>query len=156
MLFRSDVRIVGATNQDIQELVHQGRFRDDLLYRINTVTLQVPPLRERTEDLPALIGHILRTLRIPGAPKRTVAEDAMQRLVSYAWPGNVRELRNVIERIILMGTGNGPITGTDVERVLPKLPQAAHPEDPADVSLDEIERRHILRVLDAEIGRAHV
>ena len=149
---QADVRIVGATNQDIQELVHQGRFRDDLLYRINTVTLQVPPLRERTEDLPALIGHILQTLRISGAPKRTVAEDAMQRLVSYAWPGNVRELRNVIERIILMGTGNGPITGTDVERVLPKLPQAAHPEDPADVSLDEIERRHILRVLDAAGG----
>ena len=109
-------------------------------------------MRERTEDLPALIGHILQTLRIPGAPKRTVAEDALHRLASYAWPGNVRELRNVIERIILMGTGTGPITGTDVERVLPTLPPAAHPEDPANVSLDEIERRHILRVLTAAGG----
>jgi DNA-binding NtrC family response regulator len=65
---QANVRVVGATNQDIQELVHQGRFRDDLLYRINTVTLRVPPLRERTEDLPILVNHILQTLRIPGTP----------------------------------------------------------------------------------------
>lgn len=145
----ADVRIVGATNQDIQELVHQGRFRDDLLYRINTVTLRVPPLRERTEDLPALIDHILQTLRIPGATKRIVAQDALQRLALYAWPGNVRELRNVIERIILMGTGTGPITQADVEQVLPKPSRALQESDSAGLPLDEIERRHILRVLDA-------
>ena len=97
---QADVRIVGATNQDIQELVHQGRFRDDLLYRINTVTLRVPPLRERAEDFPSLIDHILQTLRIPGSTKRTIDRDALQRLLTYTWPGNVRELRNVIERKI--------------------------------------------------------
>ncbi len=145
----ADVRIVGATNQDIQELVHQGRFRDDLLYRINTVTLRVPPLRERTEDLPVLIDHILQTLQIPGATKRTVATDALQRLTTYAWPGNVRELRNVIERIILMGTGTGPIAQADVEQVLPKPSRALQESDSAGLPLDEIERRHILRVLDA-------
>ncbi|ULA62920.1 MAG: Sigma-54-dependent Fis family transcriptional regulator [Nitrospira sp.] len=148
----ADVRIVGATNQDIQELVHQGRFRDDLLYRINTVTLRVPPLRERTEDLPALIDHILQTLQIPGATKRTVATDALQRLTTYAWPGNVRELRNVIERIILMGTGTGPIAQADVEQVLPKPSRALQESDLAGLPLDEMERRHILRVLDASNG----
>ena len=145
---QADVRILGATNQDIQELVHQGRFRDDLLYRINTVTLRVPPLRERTDDLPTLLEHILRTLRIPGTPKRTLGPDAIQRLTSYAWPGNIRELRNVIERIVLTGTGTGPITGADVERVLPKPPTGSQPDDSTGLTLDEIERRHILRILD--------
>jgi DNA-binding NtrC family response regulator len=149
---QADVRIVGATNQDIQELIHQGRFRDDLLYRINTVTLQVPPLRERTEDLPALIEHILHTVRIPGTAKRTIAKDALQRLTTYAWPGNVRELRNVIERIILMSTGTGLITQADVEQVLPKSTGAPRTDDPAELTLDDIERRHILRVLDASGG----
>jgi DNA-binding NtrC family response regulator len=149
---QADVRIVGATNQDIQELVHQGRFRDDLLYRINTVTLRVPPLRERTEDLPALIDHILQTLRIPGATKRTVAKDALLHLTTYAWPGNVRELRNVIERIILMSPGTGPITQAEVELVRPKSAGAPRTDDPAELTLDDIERRHILRVLDASGG----
>src|SRR5262252_4677662 len=101
----ADVRIVGATNQDLQELILQGRFRDDLLYRINTVTLRVPPLRERKEDLPPLIDHILQTLRVPGATKRVLSSEAMQQLLSHGWPGNIRELRNVIERIVLMSTG---------------------------------------------------
>jgi two-component system response regulator AtoC len=149
---QANVRVVGATNQDIQELVHQGRFRDDLLYRINTVTLRVPPLRERTEDLPILVNHILQTLRIPGTTKRTVAKDALQRLTAYAWPGNVRELRNVIERIILMGAGTGPITQADVEQVLPKSTAPPQTDNPAGLTLDEIERRHILRVLDASDG----
>ena len=149
---QANVRVVGATNQDIQELVHQGRFRDDLLYRINTVTLRVPPLRERTEDLPILVNHILQTLRIPGTTKRTVAKDALQRLTAYAWPGNVRELRNVIERIILMGSGTGPITQADVEQVLPKSTGPPQTDNSAGLTLDEIERRHILRVLDASDG----
>lgn len=149
---QADVRIVGATNQNIQELVHQGRFRDDLLYRINTVTLRVPPLRERTEDLPALTDHILQTLRIPGATKRTMGQDALHRLTTYAWPGNVRELRNVIERIALMSPDHGPITSIEIEQVLPKTRDAVAAKDPEDLTLDEIERRHILRVLDANEG----
>lgn len=149
---QADVRIVGATNQDIQELVHQGRFRDDLLYRINTVTLRVPPLRERAEDFPSLIDHILQTLRIPGSTKRTIDRDALQRLLTYTWPGNVRELRNVIERIVLMSPAQGPITPDEVDRVLPKPRGPASTDDPSAMTLDEIERRHILRVLDASNG----
>jgi transcriptional regulator with PAS, ATPase and Fis domain len=153
---QADVRIVGATNQDIQELVHQGRFRDDLLYRINTVTLHVPPLRERTEDFPALIDHILQTLRIPGATKRTLGPDAFRRLTAYAWPGNVRELRNVIERIVLMSQTQGPITPDEVDRALPKPRGQVSTDDLSGMTLDDIERIHILRVLDACKGNKTV
>lgn len=148
----ADVRVVGATNQDIQELVHQGRFRDDLLYRINTVTLHVPPLRERTEDLPILVEHILQTLRIPGAPKRTLASDALQHLASYSWPGNVRELRNVIERIVLMSSDDGPITSTEIEQALPKARGSTPANNHAHLPLEEIERQHILRILETSSG----
>ena len=148
----ADVRIVGATNQDLQELIAQGHFRDDLLYRINTVTLRVPPLRERKEDLPALTEHILRTLRIPGAPRRTMTANALQRLKEYRWPGNVRELRNVIERAVLMSPGTGPITEEEVEQVLPKSRGHLQAEDVSHVSLEEIEQLHIQRVLDASGG----
>lgn len=153
---QADIRIVGATNQDIQELVHQGRFRDDLLYRINTVTLHVPPLRERTEDFPALIDHILQTLRIPGATKRTLGPDAFRRLTAYAWPGNVRELRNVIERIVLMSQTQGPITPDEVDRALPKPRGQVSTDDLSGMTLDDIERIHILRVLDACKGNKTV
>lgn len=146
---QADVRLVGATNQDLQELVLQGRFRDDLFYRINAITLRVPPLRERTEDLPALIDHILRTLRVPGASQRTVGQDARDALTVYAWPGNVRELRNVIERIVLMSPGTVPITREDVRRVLAPLQGARQSDDGSQLPLEEIERRHILRILDS-------
>ncbi|NOS76906.1 MAG: sigma-54-dependent Fis family transcriptional regulator [Nitrospira sp.] len=153
---QADVRIVGATNQDIQELVHQGRFRDDLLYRINTVTLRVPPLRERIEDFPILIDHLLQTLRIPGASKRIMGQDAWQRLTAYAWPGNVRELRNVIERIMLMSPEHGPITPNEVDQVLPKTRGSFPTDDRSGMTLDDIERRHILRVLEASDGNKTV
>ncbi|HXX73733.1 MAG TPA: sigma-54 dependent transcriptional regulator [Nitrospiraceae bacterium] len=145
----ANVRIVGATNQDLQELILQGRFRDDLLYRINTVTLLVPPLRERRDDLPLLIDHILKTLRIPGATTRTVSPEAMRQLLAYRWPGNIRELRNVIERIMLMKTGSAPISLEEVTQVLPQGQGSIRAEDLTQLSLDEIERLHIARVLGA-------
>src|SRR5574341_23161 len=148
----ADVRIIGATNQDLQELILHGRFRDDLLYRINTVTLRVPPLRERIEDLPRLIDHILQTLRVPGATKRTMSSEAMQELLAYSWPGNIRELRNVIERLVMMGTGKGAISGDEVRQVLPKNQSIPETSDVSQLSLDEIERRHIQRVLSASGG----
>jgi DNA-binding NtrC family response regulator len=147
----AEVRIVGATNQDLQGLVLQGRFRDDLLYRVNTVTLRVPPLRERLEDLPGLIEHILHTLRVPGVPKPTVSPDALRELTAYRWPGNIRELRNVLERLVLMKTGIEPIGRDAVLQALPISQQPALPDSP-DLPLDEIERRHIERVLRAAGG----
>jgi DNA-binding NtrC family response regulator len=145
----ADVRMVGATNQDLRQLVLAGRFREDLLYRINAVTLLVPPLRERTADLLPLVEHILHSLRVPGAGKRTLAPDALEPLAAYAWPGNVRELRNVIERVVLMNPGTDPITREAMARALP--PPGAHlaAEDLSRLSLADIERRHIQRVLNA-------
>ncbi len=151
---QADVRIVGATNGDLQELVHQGRFRDDLLYRINTVTLRVPSLRERTEDIPRLAEYFLATIRIPGTAARPFAPDAIARLVTYAWPGNIRELRNVTERVALMNPSatSRPLSLEDIAQVLPQ-PAAGHDaSDQTNLSMDDMERVHILRVLDAHRG----
>ncbi|MGQ0812416.1 MAG: sigma-54-dependent transcriptional regulator [Nitrospiraceae bacterium] len=148
----ADVRIVGATNRDLQELVHQGRFRDDLLYRINTVTLRVPPLRERKEDIPHLVQHMLNTLRLTRSSRRTVATDALTQLTGYSWPGNVRELRNVIERLTLMSATDQPISRDEVLQVLPRTQAPSQAEDLSQLSLDDIERLHIQRVLDASGG----
>jgi transcriptional regulator with PAS, ATPase and Fis domain len=144
----ADVRVLGATNQDVQDLVLQGRFRDDLLYRINTVTLRVPPLRERKEDLPLLAEHLLQILRVPGTGKRSLSPEAIEQLTAHPWPGNVRELRNVIERMMLMSLGSGLITSEDVLSVLPRSTPRIKEEVTTALSLDEIERRHIVRVLD--------
>jgi transcriptional regulator with PAS, ATPase and Fis domain len=149
---RANVRIICATNRDVQELVLQGRFRDDLLYRINTVTLLVPPLRERREDLSRLVDHILRTLQIPGTAARPCSSEALKELAQYRWPGNVRELRNMLERIALLSPSENPITRDDVLQVLPRALAGTTSQEQATLSLDEIERRHIQRVLDANRG----
>jgi DNA-binding NtrC family response regulator len=149
---QADVRIVGATNQDIQELVAQGRFREDLLYRINTVTLRVPSLRERKEDIPLLAEHFLSSIRAAGSPTRSLSSEAMESLVSYHWPGNIRELRNVVERLIMMSSGKGPILREELLAVLPKPSASLQADDLTHCSLDEIERQHIQRVLEASDG----
>jgi Nif-specific regulatory protein len=103
-----DVRIVAATNRDLKEEMQAGRFREDLFYRLNVFPITLPPLRERIEDLPMLIGHFARqvvpNLRVE-PPK--VSDAAMAAMMGYNWPGNVRELRNVIERSTLLAGGNG-------------------------------------------------
>ncbi|MDE3054841.1 MAG: sigma-54-dependent Fis family transcriptional regulator, partial [Gemmatimonadota bacterium] len=96
-------RLVTATNRDLDALVSEGKFRGDLLYRINTVTVALPPLRERTVDIPLLADHFLERFRGQGAP--TLAPDAVEMLQAYEWPGNIRELRNVIERALLLHRG---------------------------------------------------
>jgi DNA-binding NtrC family response regulator len=145
---QADVRIVGATNQDIPTLVTQGRFREDLLYRINTVTLRVPPLRERREDIPALAEHLLQTVRAAGPATRSLSADALRQLSEHNWPGNVRELRNVIERLVMMSPGKGAIAVEEVRQVLPKGTGPLRTGDLSQCSLDEIERLHIQRILD--------
>lgn len=146
---QADVRIVGATNQDIGSLVSQGRFREDLLYRINTVTLHVPPLRERRDDIPALAEHLLQTVRAAGTPRRSLSPDAVRHLCAHHWPGNVRELRNVIERLLLMSSETPTITGEEVKQALPKGQDSLQTGDLSQCSLDDIERLHIRRVLAA-------
>jgi DNA-binding NtrC family response regulator len=149
---QADVRIIGATNQDLQQLLTQGRFREDLFYRINTITLRVPPLRERKEDIPVLAAHFLHSSRAVGLPTRSLSLEAMTALVAYPWPGNIRELRNVLERVIMMSSGKGPISREELLAVLPKPSGSLQAGDLSQCSLDEIERLHIQRVLDAHDG----
>jgi DNA-binding NtrC family response regulator len=150
--FHADVRIVGATNRDLETLVSQGRIREDLFYRINAVTLRVPPLRERKEDVPPIAEYFLQSLRSASSLAPTLSEEAKAALCTYAWPGNIRELRNVIERLILMGTGTRAISGEDVRAVLPMSTRETEIEPHSERSLESVERWHIERVLAAHNG----
>ncbi len=98
-----DVRIITATNKDLKEEVKKGNFREDLLYRLNVIPIVVPPLRERKEDIPALVEHFLESFAAEyGKKQKKIAPDALKMLEAYDWPGNIRELRNVIERLVIM------------------------------------------------------
>ncbi|MBI4508210.1 MAG: sigma 54-interacting transcriptional regulator [Deltaproteobacteria bacterium] len=98
-----DVRITCATHRDLRQLVETGRFREDLFYRLNVIPIHIPPLRERTEDIPALVEHFLDRMASRGMPKKTVDRRALARLLAYPWPGNVRELENEILRAAALG-----------------------------------------------------
>jgi two-component system response regulator PilR (NtrC family) len=101
-----DVRIIAATNADLEGAVHQGSFREDLFYRLNVITVNLPPLRRRTEDIPLLAQHFLaQYARENEKPIRGIAPRAMETLLDYHWPGNVRELENAIERAVVLSTG---------------------------------------------------
>jgi formate hydrogenlyase transcriptional activator len=149
---RVDVRIIAATNRDLSAEVAAGRFRSDLFFRLNVVPLTVPPLRERTADIPPLVSSFLSRFaakfgrRIDG-----VDRDTMQRLVGYGWPGNVRELQNVIERAVVLTSASILKLGPDLlpveETVLPRAPGVGAVEDQALLTLEETERRHIQSVL---------
>ena len=113
-----DVRVLAATNKNLEEEIAAGRFREDLYYRLNVVPLAVPPLRERRDDIPGLIAHFINTLSArEGVSPRTIAPEAVQRLQGLDWPGNVRELRNTIERLLILASGPR-ITEADVDRLV--------------------------------------
>ena len=99
---RANLRIIAATHRDLRHLVGQALFREDLFYRLNVVPLRLPPLRERAEDIPALVQHFLARARSEGLPLKTIEPDAMGRLMSHHWPGNVRELENLIRRLCVL------------------------------------------------------
>ena len=103
---RVDVRVSAATNKDLEAEIERGRFRDDLYYRLNVIPIRVPPLRERTEDIPALVEEFLKEISINMnvEPKR-FSEEALEKLKNYTWPGNVRELKNLVERLVIMTPG---------------------------------------------------
>jgi two-component system nitrogen regulation response regulator NtrX len=120
-----DVRVLAATNKDVEAEIAAGRFREDLFYRLNVVPIHVPPLRERREDIPLLVGHFVAQLTGPGglAP-RAMTDDAVTRLSQLEWPGNVRELRNTIERMLILSSGPR-ITAEDVERLVGRRADAS-------------------------------
>jgi formate hydrogenlyase transcriptional activator len=144
---RVDVRIVAATNRDLEADVASGRFRADLYYRLSVFPLRVPPLRDRLEDLSPLVEHFLdRFRRKLGKPLRAVAPASLERLRGYRWPGNVRELQNVLERACVLAQG-------EVVEVLDELRSGAVDGPSAALRpLREVEREHVLRVLAASGG----
>ena len=110
-----DVRIIAATNKNFEKEIAEGRFREDLYYRLSVIPIQLPPLRERREDIPLLARHFLETFRkVMEKPVESISPEAMSRLESYDWPGNVRELENTMERAVALET-----TGEITLRVLP-------------------------------------
>jgi len=138
-----NARIVTATNKDLSSAVADGRFRSDLFYRVNTISIVLPPLRERAVDIPLLANAFLAHFACTHPPR--LSDEAMRALQQYRWPGNVRELRNVIERAVLLANG-GVIQARDLP--LTDASGAARPSENAeDVSLAEVERRHIETVL---------
>lgn len=154
-----DVRVVAATNKDLQEEIRAGRFREDLYFRLNVVPIFVPPLRDRVDDIARLAEHFMATLAAEyGRRVKRFAPEAMSRLEHYAWPGNVRELHNVIERLLIM-VHEDAITGADVGfidgetgRAAPASEAGARPPQPLSEARERFEREYILQVLAAHHG----
>ena len=146
----TDVRIVTATHRDLLSLTTDGRFREDLLYRVNVIEVRVPPLRERPDDLAPLVRHLLdKHGEKIGRRDCTVSHDVMAVFRRHAWPGNVRELENVIERALVLGTG-GRISLDDLPETLRGRP--SHSGRSGGRRLADVEREHIIRTLRAVEG----
>lgn len=139
-----DVRVIAATNRDLRQEVADGRFRDDLYYRLNVFPIHLPPLRERLDDLPQMIESFVQEFaETMGKPIETIAKASINTLIGYHWPGNIRELRNVIERAVILAQGHS--LKIDLPTVAPAAPAA----DSGLSTLADVERLHIIRVLEA-------
>ena len=140
-----DVRLVAATHRDLAKMVAEGRFREDLFYRLNVFPLVLPPLREREGDIPRLVRHFTQQFaRRMGRRIETIPSAVMDTLVRYPWPGNVRELQNVIERAVILSPG--PSLQVPPGDLQPATTQAAEPTAAA-VTLADAEREHIVAAL---------
>jgi formate hydrogenlyase transcriptional activator len=138
-----DARVISATNRDLEKAMEEGRFREDLFYSLNVFPINIPPLRERKDDIPILVGHFVNKYNTKiGRQVERISQEIMDRLMVYHWPGNVRELENVIERAIIISSGSILELG--------KLPFKENVDfDKSDaITLEESERAHILKVLE--------
>lgn len=145
-----DVRIIAATNRDLAREVEAGNFRQDLYYRLNVLSIRMPSLRERKEDIDVLARHFLQTLSAElGVEPPSFGPAELSRLRAYHWPGNVRELKNVIERCLLLGsTPEHCLSGVAMTSHLPQQTAA----DGDSLRLEEVEKQHILMVLEQQQG----
>jgi len=149
-----DVRLIAATNRDLEEEIRSGRFRTDLYYRLNVIAIHLPPLRSRRDDIPVLAEAFLR--RIAGERHeefKTIGSDALDAILAYDWPGNVRELENALERAATLTKGPEipasalPVRVTE-RRAEPLVAERVHPNP----TLDVVERAYIMWVLQTEAG----
>jgi formate hydrogenlyase transcriptional activator len=138
-----DVRVIAATNRDLAKEVRAGRFREDLYYRMNVFPIQVPPLRERRDDIASLVWAFVRELEATmGKRIESIPRKALEALVGHSWPGNVRELRNVIERAMIVSSG--PVLSVEI----PASVASVSAENAGSPMLEDVERRHIVAVLE--------
>lgn len=148
---KADVRIIAATHRDLRQMVKAGQFREDLFYRLNVVPIRIPPLRERTEDIPELARHFFALGQREGLPAKSLDADAIAYIKNYSWPGNVRELENVIRRL-------GALYSQDVidreimEQELNEQSQGSEPSVPQDESLSQAVERHLKIYFQAHEG----
>src|SRR5688572_16020849 len=149
-----DVRVISATNAPRADVGDEAVFRQDLLYRLNTVEIVLPPLRERREDIPLLADHFMRVYaRKYGRPVKKIAEDAMAAIVAYPWPGNVRALRHALERAIILSDGDTlrigdfPLPAVPVRPSAAAPPAASEPSPAATATLADIEKQSIVAAL---------
>lgn len=146
---RVDVRVIAATNRDLKAMVSQGRFREDLYYRLNVINLRLPPLRERADDIVALLEHFLALFATESQkPARSFSDEALAALVRYSWPGNVREVQNVVQRAVVLADGEQ----IETSQLPPEITQASYreqlPSIPGATMLD-FERYAILKTYEA-------
>ncbi len=142
-----DTRIISATNRNLTEMVAQGSFREDLFYRINLITIRMPSLRERLEDIPLLADHFARKqTKLNGLPPVEIAPDAIRYLQQLPFPGNIRELKNLVDRTLLV-SGHQRITEADFREQYVEIPSGHEPEASSVQSLERIEKNMILRAI---------
>jgi DNA-binding NtrC family response regulator len=152
-----DLRIVGATNRDLQQLIAEGTFREDLYYRLNVVPITLPPLRQRPSDIPRLVAHFMEKYE---AGSKTISPDALRLLSEYPWPGNIRELENTIERVVILSKGEE----IGVDELPAEVRAGARPFEPGTaaaftlpeegVSLEEVELDLVRQALDRSSGNS--
>ena len=146
-----DVRLIAATNKDLQQLIETGRFREDLYYRLGVIPLHLPPLRERKEDIPRLVQHFLNKLGAP--PDVDFSEGALARMLGYGWPGNIRELQNIVERSVILRKGRIieaenlqlATSASSSSNFIPAFP-------PEGISLEEVEKQLVQKALSQAGG----
>ena len=145
---RVDIRLISATNCDLEQEVLKKQFREDLFYRINTIMIQPPPLRRRKEDIPALVEHFLKSLNHSHLKcGRQLHEDALKIMIRYDWPGNIRELQNCCERLQILAEGHVIMPGDLPDNIVnPELKITTDDYDPG-IKLHELEKRYILKAL---------
>jgi transcriptional regulator with GAF, ATPase, and Fis domain len=148
-----DVRVIAATNRDLRQMVTQGKFQEDLYYRLNVIPISIPPLRERREDIPMLVEHFLRRFsRDSGKRIEDVDQELMRELESYDWPGNVRELENTIERAVVLATGTRLTRETLWLMGAMSAPVSSLPSLKLHANLEWAERETIRRAIDQAGG----
>jgi len=152
-----DVRILAATHRDLHERVASGAFREDLLYRLDVVSIEIPPLRHRQEDIPVLLAHFLERARAkhPESPVRGFSKTALERLLDHRWPGNVRELEHLVERVVLLGRAS-EVEPDELPRTVGRSSSAPVTFQGEIVPIREMQRRYAAWVFDALGGRRMV